>query len=164
MPTIPETFSFIRLAHAGQYDKASKPYWLHPLRVMETLPDDATEAEQHAALLHDVVEDTKYTMRDLELLGYSPEILEIVRLVTRFPDDERTYQQWVEGIADSGNLSAMRVKMADLRHNTERLWQLPKDKQKSLTKRYARAMVVIATGMLTHTARQITQEMGLEKR
>ena len=49
-------------AHHGQLDKSGVPYIFHPFHVAEQM---TTEATTVTALLHDVVEDTKYTLDDI---------------------------------------------------------------------------------------------------
>lgn len=142
------TLSFIKIAHEGQVDKAGIPFYTHPVRVMDKLPKDATEAEKHAALLHDVVEDTEITLDDLSLLGYSDEITTIVGLVTRDKTDGKTYQEWIESIVASGNKSAIRIKIADNTDNMseDRLVYLPVVTQLRFKQKYikSRKMLEIA--------------------
>jgi (p)ppGpp synthase/HD superfamily hydrolase len=61
-----EATALARRAHAGQTDKAGRPYIEHPLRVMHRLRG---EYEQLAAILHDVLEDTPVTENDLRSAG-----------------------------------------------------------------------------------------------
>ena len=51
------------VAHKEQTDKTGVPYVFHPFHLAEQMTDELTAA---AALLHDVVEDTDYTLEDLE--------------------------------------------------------------------------------------------------
>lgn len=101
-------------AHAGQFDKGGKPYILHPLAVMALLNSDDEEL-QCIALLHDVIEDTKTTWKDLEDLGCSPRIISAVAALTKMPG--QSYDEYKERVF--ANKDAMLVKMADLRHNTD---------------------------------------------
>jgi len=101
-------------AHAGQFDKGGKPYILHPLAVMSLLNSDDEEL-QCVALLHDVIEDTKTTWKELEEVGCTPRIIEAVRALTKMPG--QSYDEYKEGVFQ--NKDAMLVKMADLRHNTD---------------------------------------------
>ncbi len=64
-PTLDETRAFVAKLFAGNVDKGGKPYAEHCFRVEARLPPSATEDERHAALLHDVIEDTDVT--DVEL-------------------------------------------------------------------------------------------------
>ena len=61
-------------AHRGQRDKAGAPYILHPLRLLTRLGHDATEVQRMAAVLHDVVEDTEYTLETLAASGCPHEV------------------------------------------------------------------------------------------
>src|SRR5579871_5855288 len=93
MPTVEETISFIQRAHAGQTDKAGNEYYLHPIAVMKRLPVEVDDEVRLAALLHDVLEDTAYTRRQLSEMGYSERTLDAVELVTLKSGDMRTYAE-----------------------------------------------------------------------
>ena len=67
------------------------------------------------ALLHDVVEDTDYTIEDLRAMGFSNRILEAIALMTHAP--EVPYMDYVAQIKT--NPIAKAVKLADLRHNCD---------------------------------------------
>jgi (p)ppGpp synthase/HD superfamily hydrolase len=53
-------------AHAGQLDKAGKPYILHPIRVMMTVEGPSLDSARKVAILHDVVEDSPWTVESLD--------------------------------------------------------------------------------------------------
>ena len=101
-------------AHAGQFDRGGKPYILHPLKVMHYLKSDDEEL-MCVALLHDVVEDTKTTWADLKEIGCTDRVLDAVSALTKMPG--QSYDDYKEEVFS--NEDAMRVKMADLRHNTD---------------------------------------------
>lgn len=101
-------------AHAGQFDRGGKPYILHPLKVMHYLKTDDEEL-QCMALLHDVVEDTKTTWADLKEIGCTERVIAGVKALTKMPG--QSYEEYKSGVF--ANEDAMRVKMADLRHNTD---------------------------------------------
>lgn len=101
-------------AHAGQFDRGGNPYILHPLKVMHYLKSDDEEL-QCIALLHDVIEDTKTTWSDLADIGCTVRVMEAVAALTKMPG--QSYEQYKQGVF--ANEDAMRVKMADLRHNTD---------------------------------------------
>lgn len=100
-------------AHAGQVDKAGMPYIFHPYEVALQVQ---TEEEVCAALLHDVVEDTDWTMEDLRAAGFPETVLEAVQLLTH--DPAVPYLDYVRALC--GNPIAVAVKWADLHHNSER--------------------------------------------
>lgn len=101
-------------AHAGQFDRGGKPYILHPLKVMHYLKSDDEEL-QCMALLHDVVEDTKTTWDDLTAIGCTERVINGVKALTKMPGE--SYDQYKQRVF--ANEDAMKVKMADLRHNTD---------------------------------------------
>ncbi|GHU58446.1 (p)ppGpp synthetase [Clostridia bacterium] len=66
---IKQAYEFANEAHAGQMRKSGEPYISHPLSVAYTLLDYSMDSDALvAALLHDVVEDTKYTLDDVSKL------------------------------------------------------------------------------------------------
>lgn len=101
-------------AHHGQFDKGGRPYILHPLRVMSYIREDDEEL-QCMALLHDVVEDTDTTYSDLLEAGMTLRVCEGIMALTK--ERGYTYEQYKAKVF--ANHDAMRVKMADLRHNTD---------------------------------------------
>lgn len=149
MPTIHETIDFIKRAHAGQMTDGGEEYWTHPVAVMGLLPDDVPDDVRHAAMLHDVIEDTNVTVADLRAAGYSDATIEIVQLVTRpTGPDRQTYLDWIRSIAATGNVGAMQVKLADNQHNADpiRISMLPPQKQ-SIGQRYQRSMRIIKAAL-----------------
>ena len=99
-------------AHRGQKDRAGAPYILHPLRVMLRV---RTDAERMAAVLHDVVEDTPWTLDDLRAHGFPAQVLEAVDRLTRRPGE--AYDAFVERAA--AHPVARRVKLADIEDNLD---------------------------------------------
>lgn len=100
--------------HLNQKDKGGNPYILHPLKVMHYLKTDDFQLMAIAAL-HDVLEDTDVTAADLVLLGFSNRVKDAVVLLTKTPN--KTPEEYFQGIAS--NYDAIRVKLADLRHNSD---------------------------------------------
>jgi (p)ppGpp synthase/HD superfamily hydrolase len=137
-PDLGETIELSQRAHAGQIDKCGRPYYLHPLRVAMRLAR-CTPAERHAALLHDVVEDTAVTLQDLAGMGYSDEILELVDLLTRRMAERESHSRYIERLVSSGNVQALRVKLADVYDNMSlaRTRDLPAH-QRGMKHRFAR--------------------------
>ena len=101
-------------AHHGQFDRGGNPYILHPLKVMHYLKSDDEEL-MCMALGHDVIEDTKVTYAELREAGISERVIKGIRALTKQPG--QTYEEYKDGVF--ANIDAMRVKMADLRHNTD---------------------------------------------
>jgi (p)ppGpp synthase/HD superfamily hydrolase len=137
-PDLGETVELMRKAHEGQIDKSGRPYYLHPLRVAMRLMH-CSAAERHAALLHDVIEDTRVTLDDLRELGYSGEVLELVALLTRDKPGGESHNAYIERIVRSGEPRALRVKLADVYDNMSpaRTRSLPSH-ERGLRHRFAR--------------------------
>lgn len=112
---IDKAIEFASKAHAADYDLDGNPTILHPLAVGMMGTNDM---ERIVGFLHDVVEDTKYDFDDLVEEGFSEEVIAALRLLTH--DKTTPYMEYVENICKSGNLTAIRVKINDLRHNLAR--------------------------------------------
>lgn len=100
--------------HNGQYDKGGNPYILHPLRVMYQLKSDDEELNC-IALGHDLVEDTSLTYKDLKALDFSDRVIAGIKSLTKLPGE--TQEEAMERI--TSNKDAIRVKLEDLRHNSD---------------------------------------------
>lgn len=99
-------------AHKNQTDKSGLPYVFHPFHVAEQMTDEKTTI---VALLHDVIEDTSYTLQDLRNLGFDEDVLGVLELMTH--DKNVPYMDYVAKI--KGNAIAKTVKLADLSHNSD---------------------------------------------
>lgn len=112
MSTLERAIAIAAEAHAGQVDKAGAPYILHPLRVMLRLTGIE---ERTAAVLHDVVEDTDWTLERLRAEGFSDAVLTALEAVTH--RDGEAYEDFIRRAA--ADPIGRRVKMADLEDNLD---------------------------------------------
>jgi len=112
MSDIEEAIRIAAEAHRGQKDRAGAPYILHPLRLLFRVQ---TDAERMAAVLHDVVEDSAWTLDDLRARGFADEVVSAVDHLTR--REGESYEQFVERAAL--HPVARRVKLADLEDNLD---------------------------------------------
>ncbi len=121
-------------AHHGQTDKGGVPYIFHPVHLAEQMDDEITTT---VALLHDVVEDTPWTLEALTE-RFPPEVIEALRLLTH--GDGVSYEAYVRAIRE--HPVARRVKLADLQHNSDqtRLSDLCPEIRDRLREKYAAAM------------------------
>jgi len=110
------------IAHQGQKDKAGKDYILHPLHVMNQLE---TDEERIVAVLHDVIEDSCWTIADLKEAKFSETVCNAVQAITKISGE--SYLQYLERVAE--NAIACAVKIEDLRHNSD-LSRIPSATQK----------------------------------
>jgi len=99
-------------AHAGQIDKARKPYILHPLTVMAQMDDVESKI---VAVLHDAIEDSDLTITELSQQGFPELITEAIAAITKL--DGELYDDYLLRVM--GNASALKVKIADVRHNMD---------------------------------------------
>ena len=99
-------------AHKDQVDKSGLPYVFHPFHLAEQMQDEATTV---TALLHDVVEDSDYTLQELIDMGFPKEVTDAIALMTH--DDAVPYLDYVRNLKD--NPVARAVKLADLKHNSD---------------------------------------------
>lgn len=134
MPTLEDAISLAAKAHRRRKDKAGAAYILHPLRVMLRMK---TNDERIVALLHDVVEDTEYTLEDLRKTGYSRKILQSLDYLTKRDGEE--YDQFINRV--KRNPMARKVKIADIEDNLD-LARIKKPKKRDFMRieKYRRAL------------------------
>ncbi|MCU0390744.1 MAG: hypothetical protein MUE81_06465 [Thermoflexibacter sp.] len=116
-------------AHKGQTDKAGKPYILHIFQVMAR---SKSEDEKITALLHDVVEDTAWTLEKLEAEGFSMKIIQALDSLTK--REGESYEEFIERVKE--NPLAIKVKINDLEDNMDirRLRQVSENDTERLNK------------------------------
>ncbi len=124
----------IRLAvdsHAGQFDKAGKPYILHPLRVMNAVN---SIDEKIVGVLHDVVEDTDITLVQLtQDYDFPIRIVSAIDVLTKRPS--QSYEDYI-ALVKNDELARI-VKQADMRDNSDlfRLHEV-EEKHMKMIKKY----------------------------
>ena len=134
MSTLQRAIEIATQAHKGQVDKSGKEYIGHPLRVMEM---GKTGEEKIVGVLHDVVEDTDWTFEMLEAEGFSKEVIDALRCVTKVSENEN-YDDFIERVKT--NPLAVAVKINDLSDNMD-IRRLPylSDKDVKRLKKYLKA-------------------------
>ena len=101
-------------AHKEQVDKSGLPYIFHPYHLAEQMSDEVSVC---VALLHDVVEDTSITFKDLTEQGIPETVIKTLRILTH--DSTVLYMDYIQNIKNSGDIVAVAVKLADLYHNSD---------------------------------------------
>ena len=120
--------------HRGQVRKSGEPYITHPLAVATILAElGMTESTLCAALLHDTVEDTSYTLDQLRA-DFGEEVALLVDGVTKL--DKITYGESAKAetirklvVATARDIRVLVIKLADRLHNMRTLTYLRPDKQ-----------------------------------
>ena len=115
--------------------------------------DDRNDGE-HAALLHDSVEDRRITRAALQAKGYRSRVLGIIDGLTREPS-KQTYHDKMLQTASSGDVVLIVAKLADNRDNStpDRIADLPAEKR-SLIVRYRKARRTLFDGLASELRRR----------
>lgn len=134
-----KAFALAKIAHKGQKDKAGEDY-IHHLITVASYMD--TDEEKAVAYLHDLIEDTHFTLEQLKKEGFSNDIIMAVDTMTK--KENVTYSAYIEQI--SKNSLARKVKTADLLHNLDlsRLQNPTKEDYKRCEK-YKRSVLYLVT-------------------
>jgi len=133
------------IAHEGQYDKAKNSYIIHPLHVCFSVGSNVFL--QTAAVLHDIIEETEWTLEELKEEGFHPSVIDAIDAVTRRIKSDGTkelyHKEYIPRIKKSkfGTI----IKMKDLEHNssTQRLVHLPMETMQSFIKKYGKAKLAL---------------------
>lgn len=136
---VDEAYRFAEVAHRNQLRNSGEDYILHPLEVALILAElEMDEATIAAALLHDVVEDTEYTLADIER-EFGPEVALLVDGVTKLGRIEykSKVEQQVENLrkmflAMAKDIRVILIKLADRLHNMRTLKYHSVQKQKEI--------------------------------
>lgn len=86
MATLEKAIGIAAMAHSGQTDKAGEPYILHPIRVMLRM---TTDEERIVAVLHDVIEDSEWSISNLRSEGFSQAVVDAVEALTKRNGESR---------------------------------------------------------------------------
>ena len=135
MQRIRQAYALASEAHSAQRRKSGEPYIIHPISVAliaaSELKLDADSVI--AAFLHDVVEDTPYTVEDIAGM-FGPGVANLVDVVTKKKKDNYStskqvdnYQQLLDSV--HYDIRALMVKIADRLHNMRTLASMRPDKQ-----------------------------------
>ena len=126
--------SIARQAHEGHIDKAGVDYIEHPIYVASQVK---SEKEKAVALLHDVLEDSSVTVEELLIAGLPETVVTTVQVLTK--QTGQNYQTYLQAV--KSNPLACRVKLADLKHNSDlsRLTSIT-EKDRERLKKYKKAI------------------------
>lgn len=134
---IERAFNFARMAHKGIRRRSGEPYILHPIAVAKIASQEIGLGSTSicAALLHDVVEDTDYTVEDIRQ-QFGRKIAELVNGLTKisggiFGDKASAQAENFRKLllTMSEDIRVVLIKMADRLHNMRTLSSMPPGKQ-----------------------------------
>ncbi|MCX6740615.1 MAG: RelA/SpoT family protein [Candidatus Parcubacteria bacterium] len=128
-------FLFAKQAHDGQKRLTGEDYIHHPLATAQMLADMKLSPNIIiAGLLHDVPEDTKYTLEDITK-NFGEEVATLVEGITKLGNIKyRGIERYIENlrkmfVAMAKDTRVILIKFADRYHNLKTLYALPRDKQ-----------------------------------
>ena len=134
---IQKAFEFANNAHAGVKRKSGEPYIIHPLAVAKVVIEEIglSATSIISALLHDVVEDTDYTLEDISNL-FGEKVASIVDGLTKLSDEftpqhdskqANNFRKMLMTLSD--DVRVILIKLADRLHNMRTLDSMPPHKQ-----------------------------------
>lgn len=151
MDLIDKACEIANIAHWGQKDKGGKDYILHPLHIAFSLMDELENSNNNenyisivvaTAILHDTVEDTTTTLKELSSLGIPEEVIEPLKALTRGEDEN--YEDYILRVKQ--NEIATLVKKHDLLHNMDlRRIPIPTEYELKRKERYKKALNVLTS-------------------
>ena len=137
---IKRAFFLAKEAHQGVRRRSGEPYLLHPIAVAKIVIEEIGLGVKSvvAALLHDVVEDTEYTVEDMERI-FGPKIASMVDGLTKMSgvfnaetSEQAEYFRKVL-LTLSDDVRVILIKIADRLHNMRTLGAMPMNKQIKIT-------------------------------
>lgn len=136
---IRSAYDFAKSAHEGQKRASGEDYIIHPLNVMKILADmHLDEHTLSAALLHDVVEDTSYTIEEMEE-NFGAQVALLIDGVTKLgkiqyksKEDQQLENYRKLFLAMAKDIRVILIKLADRLHNMRTLKYMREDKQKRI--------------------------------
>ena len=137
---IKRAFFLAKEAHQGVRRRSGEPYLLHPIAVAKIVIEEIGLGVKSvvAALLHDVVEDTEYTVEDMERI-FGPKIASMVDGLTKmsgvFNADTSEQAEYFRKVllTLSDDVRVILIKIADRLHNMRTLGAMPMNKQIKIT-------------------------------
>lgn len=135
MEHIHAAFELAREAHAPQKRKTGEPYILHPIAVANIAAEELMLGANPviACFLHDVVEDTPYTIEDIRK-RFGDDVAFLVKVVTKNPTHDYELSKQLDNYRQLLNsmqydIRAILVKLADRLHNMRTLASMKPEKQ-----------------------------------
>ncbi|MBU3803930.1 MAG: bifunctional (p)ppGpp synthetase/guanosine-3',5'-bis(diphosphate) 3'-pyrophosphohydrolase [Candidatus Cellulosilyticum pullistercoris] len=142
---VERAYQLAKKAHESQFRKSGEPYIIHPLAVACNLADLELDIESIVAgILHDVVEDTDYTLEDIERL-FNKEIALLVDGVTKLgkiqyaSQNRQLQKEEIQAenyrkmfLAMAQDIRVVLIKLADRLHNMQTLKYMKPQKQKEI--------------------------------
>ena len=166
---IKEAFEFANEAHKGVKRRSGEPYILHPLAVAKIAVKEIGLGTTSviSALLHDVVEDTDYTVEDIANL-FGPKVASIVDGLTKISgvmgsDTSRqaeSFRKMILTLAD--DVRVILIKIADRLHNMRTLASMPEHKQVKIASETLYIYAPLAHRMGLHAIKTELEDLSMK--
>lgn len=166
---IRKAFEVAKEAHKDQRRKTGEPYIYHPLAVAKIVADEiglgATSIA--CALLHDVVEDTQYTIEDITNL-FNPKVAKIIDGLTKISNiDHQNLSLQSENyrkllLTLSEDVRVILIKIADRLHNMRTLDSMKSSKQKKIAAETTYIYAPLAHRMGLYTIKSELEDLSLK--
>lgn len=166
---IRRAFEFAREAHQGVRRKSGEPYILHSLAVAKIAVKEIGLGTKSAvaALLHDVVEDTDYTVEDIANL-FGPKIASLVDGLTKISEvmgsnttkQAESFRKMILTLAD--DVRVILIKIADRLHNMRTLDSMPEHKQVKIASETLYIYAPLAHRMGLHAIKTELEDLSLK--
>jgi RelA/SpoT family (p)ppGpp synthetase len=164
---ITRAYEFGAEAHRGQTRKTGEPYITHPVAVAQLLAEMHLDSEAiMAAILHDTVEDTEATIKEIES-NFGSEVAQLVDGVSKL--DQIQFRSRAEAQAESfrkmmlamiEDIRVILVKLADRLHNMKTLDAMPASKRKRIAKETLDIYAPIANRLGINTFKIELEDLG----
>jgi GTP pyrophosphokinase len=157
-------------AHKDMRRKSGEPYIYHPIAVAEIVAKEINlgTTSMIAALLHDVVEDTDYTIDDIKDM-FGEEVANIVYGLTKIEDIVMDESQSVQAenfrkilLYTVGDVRVILIKLADRLHNMRTLSSMPPEKQLKISSETQFFFVPIAHRLGLYTIKSQLEDLSMK--
>lgn len=166
---IRKAFEFAKSAHEGVKRRSGEPYILHPIAVARIATEEIGLGTKSiiASLLHDVVEDTDYTVEDISTM-FGEKVASIVDGLTKISEvsegsaslQAENFRKIVLTLSD--DLRVILIKLADRLHNMRTLSSMPVKKQVKIAAETLFIYAPLAHRMGLHTIKSELEDLSLK--
>ena len=164
-----KAFEFAREAHKGIKRRSGEPYILHPISVAQIVAKEIGLGTKSviAALLHDVVEDTDYTIEDIRGI-FGLKIASLVDGLTKIREvmgtdttlQAESFRKMILTLAD--DVRVILIKIADRLHNMRTLASMPEHKQIKIAGETLYIFAPLAHRMGLHAIKTELEDLSLK--